>query len=117
MPCGAGSRNGIDWYNRAMSSDLVEVLGIVRPEMAGEAISLLLASGIWGEVRMSGMGRGGTMERCDVLVPSREAERALEILAIQGFPSGRPPEGAVEDEATQAGAADASVTDFLRRGR
>ena len=100
-----------------MSGDLIEVLGIVRPEMAGEAISLLLASGIRGEVRMSGMGRGGTMERCDVLVPSRDVERALEILAVAGFPSGRPPADEVEDEAARAGAADASVTDFLRRGR
>jgi type III secretory pathway lipoprotein EscJ len=100
-----------------MGSDLVEVLGIVRPEMAGEATSLLLASGIQGEVRMSGMGRGGTMERCDVLVHQRDLDRALEVLAVNGFPSGGLPAGVVEDEAAKAGAADASVTDFLHRKR
>jgi len=100
-----------------MGSDQVEVLGIVRPDMAGEATSLLLANGIQGEVRMSGMGRGGTMERCDVLVHPRDVERALEILAVNGFPSGRAPAEVVEDEAVKAGAADASVTDFLHRGQ
>ena len=100
-----------------MSTDLVEVLAMVRPEMAGEATSLLLASGIQGEVRMSGMGRGGTMERCDVLVQARDSDRAREILAVNGFPAGGLPEDVVEDEAAKAGAADASVTDFLRRGR
>jgi type III secretory pathway lipoprotein EscJ len=100
-----------------MGSDLVEVIGIVRPEMAGEATSLLLANGIQGEVRMSEMGRGGTMERCDVLVHPRDVERALEMLAVNGFPAGGLPEDVVEDEAAKAVAADASVTDFLHRGR
>jgi hypothetical protein len=35
-----------------MGGDQFEVLGIVRPEVAGEATSLLLANGIQGEVRM-----------------------------------------------------------------
>ena len=100
-----------------MSSDLVEVLAIVQPEMAGEATSLLLASGIQGEVRMSGMGRGGTMERCDVLVHAADVERASKILAVNGFPAVGLPEDVVEDEAAEAGVADSSVTDFLRRGR
>lgn len=98
-----------------MGSELVEVLAIVQPEVAGAAVSLLVAGGIQGEVRMSGTGSGG-MVRCDVLVQPRDVERALGMLAVNGFPSGGLPEDVVEDEAAKAGAADASVTDFLHRG-
>ncbi len=100
--------------------DLIEVLGGVRAEMAGEAVELLRASGISGDVRRTGMPGGvaswvGELLTWDVQVPARDAERAIELLAEGGFPSGRTEAVEVEQEAADASSADASVKDFLNR--
>jgi type III secretory pathway lipoprotein EscJ len=108
--------------SKQAGDDLVEVLGGVRAEMAGQAVELLRRNGISGDVRRRGMPGAvatwaGRLITWDVQVPSRDAERALELLAEGGFPSGRTEAVEVEHEASDTSAADESVKDFLKRDR
>ncbi len=100
--------------------DLVEVLGGVPAEMAGQAVELLRCNGIPGDVRRRGMpgvvvAWAGRLITWDVQVPSRDVERALELLAEGGFPSRRSEVVEVEQEASATAAADESVKDVLKR--
>ena len=105
-----------------MKNDLVEILGGVQFEMAGQAVALLREAGISVEVRtplidptkVSGTGGIYTLAYLDVA--SADAERARVLLAERGFPT-PPPAGdtaSFEEEAAGTSPADDSVRDFLR---
>jgi hypothetical protein len=106
-----------------MRSDLVEVLGGVQAEMAGEAVAILQGAGMAFEVRVA-PGVSARAARPDsigatsyVYVAATDLERARVLLAERGFPI-RPTgadETLFEDEAAGTAPADASVSEFLRR--
>jgi hypothetical protein len=105
-----------------MATDLVEVISGVQADMTGSAVAVLREAGIEPVVKMAGERLAAGMSGKDylvdrVLVPAADAERARELLAVRGFPSGAASADEVgfEEEATGSGPGDESVREFLRR--
>jgi hypothetical protein len=105
-----------------MANDLVEVISGVQADLTGSAVAVLREAGIEPVVKMAGDRLAAGMSGKDylvdrVLVPAADAERARELLAVRGFPSGAASadEASFEEEATGSGPGDESVREFLRR--
>ena len=104
-----------------MKTDLVEVIGGVEAQMAGEAVGVLREAGIPVDVRFAAIDllkvtRPGRIQSLAyVYVAPGDLDRARELLAVKGFPT-RPAAGTeatFEEEASSTGPADESVRDFL----
>jgi hypothetical protein len=104
-----------------MKTDLVEVIGGVEAQMAGEAVEALRGAGIPVDVRSAAidllkLARPGRIQSLAyVYVAPGDLERARELLAVKGFPTRPAPgsEATFEEEASSTGPADESVRDFL----
>ena len=104
-----------------MKTDLVEVIGGVEAQMAGEAAGVLREAGIPVDVRSAAIDllkvtRPGRIQSLAyVYVAPGDLERAREMLAVGGFPT-KPAPGAeetFEEEAASTSPADKSIRDFL----
>ena len=105
-----------------MKNDLVEILGGVQFEMAGQAVAVLQEAGITVEVRTPMMDptkvsvSRGIYSLTYLDVAPADAERARQLLAERGFPT-LPLGGdaaSFEEEAAGTAPADDSVRDFLK---